>query len=111
MDIVDVSVSGDFNDDLAQSTVSFGSLEETVTHAEILFVAVQTPHDPRYEGITPLPAQRVDFDYTYLRSAVRSISEVCRKPTIVVIISTVLPGTIKRPACSPCSRSPSVPHE
>ena len=34
---------------LRQSSLQFGSLPEVVRHADIIFVAVQTPHDPRYE--------------------------------------------------------------
>lgn len=60
--------------------------------ADILFIAVQTPHDNEYEGITPLPISRKDFDYTFLKQACESV----RGAKLVVIISTVLPGTIER---------------
>lgn len=85
-----------FAPELARSTIRFGSLAEVVEHAEILFVAVQTPHDPRYEGITRIPPERVDFDYTHLKEAMRQISALVSAPKIVVIISTVLPGTVAR---------------
>jgi UDPglucose 6-dehydrogenase len=84
---------------LKQSNLKFGSLREVIGHAEIIFVAVQTPHDPRYEGVTRLPEERVDFDYTYLVEAVRNLATEIDKngqDKIVVIISTVLPGTIRR---------------
>jgi UDPglucose 6-dehydrogenase len=80
---------------LNSSTLRFGSLEAVVDHGEILFVAVQTPHDPRFEGITRLPEERVDFDYAYLVEAIKSISEAARTSKNVIIISTVLPGTIR----------------
>ena len=83
---------------LERSRVRFGSLQEVVDHSEIVFVAVQTPHDPRYEGITRMPSQRVDFDYEYLVSAMKAISAAATGPKIVAIISTVLPGTIRREA-------------
>ena len=35
---------------LRESTIRFGSLDEVVAHAEIVFVAVQTPHEPRVRG-------------------------------------------------------------
>ena len=63
---------------------------------DIIFVAVQTPHDPRYEGVTTLPDERVDFDYTYLRQACAAVSTELTTPTVVAVISTVLPGTIER---------------
>src|SRR5688572_18137970 len=36
------------------------------TWADIVFVAVQTPHQPEYEGSTRLPETRADFDYSFL---------------------------------------------
>src|SRR6266403_2437162 len=81
---------------LSRSRVHFGTLHEVLSHSELLFVAVQTPHDPRYEGATRLPEERVDFDYRHLVSAMDSISEAVREPKAVAIISTVLPGTIRR---------------
>jgi UDPglucose 6-dehydrogenase len=84
---------------LRESELRFGSLGDVVKHAEIIFLAVQTPHDPLYEGVTRLPEARVDFDYTHLRGAVGELARVVeeqREDKIVVIISTVLPGTIRR---------------
>lgn len=105
--------TGDFNDHLAASRVRFGQLQEVVDHAEILFIAVQTPHDPLYEGVTRLPEERVDFDYRYLMAAVADTSMAIgnkarrlgtkMRETVVVIISTVLPGTMRekiRPLCN-----------
>ena len=84
---------------LRESTIAFGPLADVVRHAEIIFVAVQTPHEPSYEGVTRLPDERVDFDYTYLTSAVAAVSDEIGKlgeDRIVIVISTVLPGTIRR---------------
>lgn len=64
--------------------------------ADVIFVAVQTPHDPRYEGVTELPAERVDFDYSHLVTACADLFAAIDRPTVVAIISTVLPGTIDR---------------
>src|SRR5882762_3522100 len=36
------------------------SIQEAVRRADIIFVAIQTPHDPQYEGITPVPEERKD---------------------------------------------------
>jgi UDPglucose 6-dehydrogenase len=84
---------------LRESTLRFGTLDDVVAHAEILFVAVQTPHEPEYEGVTRLPDERVDFDYTWLRAAVADVSaaiEGLGEDRVVIIISTVLPGTVRR---------------
>ena len=83
---------------LRKSGLLFGSLPEVVDHSDIIFVAVQTPHEERYEGITPLPEERVDFDYSHLTAALADLSkEIQRagKEVVVAIISTVLLGTIR----------------
>ena len=84
---------------LRESSLRFGSLAEVVEHAEIVFVAVQTPHEPLYEGVTRLPEARVDFDYRFLRGAVGDVSSAIAElgqDRIVIVISTVLPGTVRR---------------
>lgn len=83
-----------FDKYLAESDIKFGKIQEIIDHSEIIFVAVQTPHDPRYEGVTPLPLERVDFDYRHLIAAMSDLSQNVKRPVTVVIISTVLPGTI-----------------
>jgi UDPglucose 6-dehydrogenase len=93
------------NELLSRSRVRFGSLQEVLSRSELVFVAVQTPHDRRYEGVTRLPEERVDFDYRHLVRAMLSISEAVAEPKIVVIISTVLPGTIRRQILPFVSRS------
>src|SRR5664280_553291 len=56
---------------LEHSTIAFGALDEVVAHSEILFVAVQTPHDPAYGGGTRRPGEPVDFDYRFLSRAIQ----------------------------------------
>lgn len=66
---------------------------------DIIFVAVQTPHDPQYEGVTPLPETTADFNYRYLIEALGSLAAALRdsgRQHTVVVISTCLPGTYKR---------------
>lgn len=72
------------------------TLQQAIEGAELIFVAVQTPHKPEYEGITKLPETREDFDYTYLRLAVKEIGEWVKPGQVIVVISTVLPGTMRR---------------
>lgn len=84
---------------LARTSIRMLPLADVLRLSEIVFVPVQTPHDPLYEGVTRLPETTADFDYTYLKDACRAISgELDRlgQDRIVVIISTVLPGTIER---------------
>lgn len=73
------------------------SLEGAVTGKDIIFVAVQTPHDPKYDGsqpITHLPNK--DFDYAIVNSVLDDINQFVTKDQLVVLISTVLPGTTRR---------------
>lgn len=96
-----------FDPYLARSNLRFGALEDVVAHGEVIFIAVQTPHGPRYEGVTRLPGERMDFDYRYLVRAIEDISAAVKHKTVVAIISTVLPGTVRRhirPAASPLLR-------
>jgi UDPglucose 6-dehydrogenase len=88
----------DGQEHLETHNISFLSLSEVVKESEIIFVAVQTPHEPKYEGITRIPNERCDFNYTYLKDSIKAISDVLDKlkeNRIVVIISTVLPTTVK----------------
>jgi UDPglucose 6-dehydrogenase len=63
---------------------------------EVIFVAVQTPHAPDYDGTKPAPAERRDFEYGYLVAAVRAVATATLRhghEVTIVIVSTVLPGT------------------
>ena len=69
-----------------------------VLNSEIIFVPIQTPHDPKYEGVTRIPNKRIDFDYSFLKSGIENLSASIEKngqDKVVIIISTVLPGTIR----------------
>jgi len=71
-------------------------MQEVADHSDIIFVAVQTPHNSLYEGVDTIPAHRVDFDYSWLVEAITRLSECVKKETVIVIISTCLPGTMRR---------------
>ena len=84
---------------LTKTKLEVVPLRDVLRRSEIIFVPVQTPHDPLYEGVTKLPDTTADFDYAYLKNACRLISaelDQMNEDRIVVIISTVLPGTIER---------------
>ncbi len=84
---------------LSKSKIKFVNIPKLVKSSEIIFVPIQTPHDPLYEGITRIPKKRVDFDYSYLKSGMKSLSKEInkqKKDKVVIIISTVLPGTIRK---------------
>lgn len=84
---------------LKESTIQFGTLEDVVKQSEIIFVPIQTPHEAQYEGITRIPKHRKDFNYQHLIKGINDISKVVDKieeDRTVVIISTVLPGTVRK---------------
>lgn len=75
------------------------SIGELVASSDILFAAIQTPHDKEFEGITRLPDVRKDFDYSFLKQVVGEVAtqaELQGKPTTLAVISTCLPGTFER---------------
>ena len=75
------------------------SIKEVIEHSDIIFVAIQTPHQKQFEGHIPMPEERCDFDYTYLINCIESLSRELnelKQTKIVTIISTVLPGTLRK---------------
>jgi UDPglucose 6-dehydrogenase len=94
-----LSVSGY---DIGMSRISVSvdikaTLAEAVTGQDIVFIAVPTPHTEGYDGSEPtshLPP--MDFDYSTLKSVVKECNALMNEGQLLVIISTVLPGTIRR---------------
>ncbi len=84
---------------LDKSKIEIKSIEDVVGESEIIFVSIQTPHGDEFEGITRIPDERQDFDYTYLKKGIKDLAEEIwyqQVKKVVIIISTVLPGTIRR---------------
>ena len=84
---------------LTKSKIQIKSLEKIVEESDIIFVPIQTPHDKKYEGVTRLPEETSDFNYDYLVKGIKDLNEEIEqqgKDKTVIIISTVLPGTISR---------------
>ena len=73
------------------------SLKDAVVDRDIVFVAVQTPHDPIYGGAEPIThLKNKDFDYSIVKQVLTEINQYATKDQLVVLISTVLPGTTRR---------------
>ena len=73
------------------------SIQAAVEGRDLIFVAVPTPHDPAYGGsspITDLPPK--DFDYSIVQQVLAEINPHVNKSQLVVLISTVLPGTVRK---------------
>lgn len=78
------------------------SIEEAVYDRDFVFIAAPTPHDPIYGGETPtshLPKK--DFDYTIVTNILKEVNKYVTKKTLVVLISTVLPGVVRK-QLAPC---------
>jgi len=72
------------------------SIEETVKDRDLIFVAVPTPHDPKYGGSKPIAEMPPkDFDYSIVQKVLKEINPHVNKNQLVVLISTVLPGTVR----------------
>lgn len=84
---------------LDKSKIEITSIQEVVSHSEIIFVPIQTPHGEKYEGTTRIPKSRTDFNYSFLKKGLKDLSDEIEKQgedKIVIVISTVLPGTIRK---------------
>jgi len=83
---------------LKNSKLDIFDIDGVVKNSDIIFVPIQTPHEEKYEGITRIPKERADFDYQFLIDGMKNLSasiDKIGKDKIVIIISTVLPGTIR----------------
>lgn len=88
--------------DATTSVVIKQSILDTIADRDIIFVAVPTPHDPAYGGSSPIadmPAK--DFDYSIVQQVLTEINQYANHAQLVVLISTVLPGTV-RAHLQPC---------
>ena len=73
------------------------SIEEICRDRDIVFVATPTPHEQGYDGRSPtshLPPK--DFIYDSLKEVLTECNRHMGKTQSLVLISTVLPGTIRR---------------
>ena len=93
--------NADFKSDLI---IKRNSVKELVKHGyddpdclDILFIAVPTPHEKEYDGRTPTSDLKPkDFDYTIVKSVLQQVNNHSNSRTLVALISTVLPGTVRR---------------
>ena len=84
---------------LQKSKIQLKPINNIVEESDIIFIPIQTPHELKYEGITKIPKERADFNYEYLIKGIKDLNEEIEKQgkdKVVVIISTVLPGTITK---------------
>ncbi len=76
------------------------TIDDVVRNTDsVIYVAVQTPHAPAYGGEVPVPHEPREFEYAYLINAVRAVCGAAarqRVNVVLVVVSTVLPGTFDR---------------
>lgn len=88
------------SDMFKNSTLRFcDNMFDIVKQSEIIFVAIQTPHQEKFEGHIPIPEERCNFNYDWLINCMKELSEIIDQideHKIVTIISTVLPGTLRK---------------
>jgi UDPglucose 6-dehydrogenase len=73
------------------------SIKECVKDKDIVFIAVPTPHDPEYDGRAPTAhLAPKDFNYDIVKSVIAEANKHMTKDQLLVLISTVLPGTTRR---------------
>lgn len=79
------------------------SIEEVCKDRELIFIAVPTPHHVDYDGRYPTShLENKDFDYSIVKSVLSEVNKFANKNQLVVLISTVLPGTIRREFINLC---------
>lgn len=64
--------------------------------SNIIFLALPTPHDPRYDGSRPIvDCEPRDFGYATVMRVMEQLNDHCDGSQLVVLISTTLPGTVR----------------
>jgi len=79
------------------STIEITDIADVVKRSDWIFIAVPTPHGAGYDGSRPSShmAPR-DFGYDAVIDAMHMINHHADRAKRVVLISTVLPGTVRR---------------
>lgn len=88
---------------LSNTVEIVSTVEEVILNSQVIFISVPTPHDLAYDGRYPtskLPPR--DFDYVIVKDVISEVNKYITPNQILVLISTVLPGTI-REQLSQCS--------
>jgi len=73
------------------------TIKDVLEHKDIIFIAVPTPHVEEYGG--ELPTSKLspkDFNYDTVKSILLEVNKHVTKNQLIVLISTVLPGTTRR---------------
>jgi UDPglucose 6-dehydrogenase len=73
------------------------SIKDVCRDRDIVFVATPTPHEDGYDGREPTSHMKPkDFNYDTVKKVLKKCNQHMGKTQSLVLISTVLPGTIRR---------------
>ena len=73
------------------------SLADAIKNRDVVFIATPTPHEEGYDGREPTShKQPKDFNYDEVKKVLTECNNLMNYEQVVVLISTVLPGTIRR---------------
>ena len=73
------------------------SIEDLCRDRDIIFVATPTPHEQGYDGREPISDKEPkDFNYDSVKRVLEKCNRYMNSTQSLVLVSTVLPGTIRR---------------
>ena len=73
------------------------SIEDLCRDRDIIFVATPTPHEQGYDGREPISDKEPkDFNYDSVKRVLEKCNRYMDSTQSLVLVSTVLPGTIRR---------------
>ena len=80
------------------------SIEDVCRDRDIVFIATPTPHEDGYDGRAPTShKQPKDFNYDSVKKVIEKCNKYMGMTQSLVLISTVLPGTIRRELAPLCT--------
>jgi len=73
------------------------SIQEVVEQSDIILIATPTPHEEGYDGRDPTSHKEPkDFNYDSVKEVLTECNKYVKQEQTLALISTVLPGTIRR---------------
>ena len=81
----------------SKTVLACSNIYTCVKDRDIVFIAVPTPHDPAYDGREPTAhLEPKDFNYDIVKDVMQEANKHMNPNQLLVLISTVLPGTTRR---------------
>jgi len=73
------------------------TMADAVKNRDVVFISTPTPHEEGYDGREPTSHKKPkDFNYDAVKKVLTECNNLMNNEQVVVLISTVLPGTIRR---------------